>query len=306
MGMVSRLRQRSNKDQSKKGGDELSKTLPWLFDAPLFIDEVQIEAMYDAILRPTVEGQTVTLNDSVQKDFKLSGGIDLGVALPWVGKAGVKAGAEGGRSRMQGSETTARIITNPYRHLLLLVIHYSTAFPSRLTFEKVPHLADHTCRLIDGDFIDDVPRSLVMLELGPGAKLVPTAVEVDGHVSLILDKFGEEIAESGQKPPVYPGSGAQQTQRDEFWKWYDDNFDDRVALSVLESAVEQHHLSWIDFNVPLMDDGSVLHLNLRARGLYNTGTFGYNFIRRGLRHGLRIVGTLKKEPDLNVLAVFER
>jgi hypothetical protein len=27
---------------------------------------------------------------------------------------------------------------------------------------------------------------------------------------------------------------------------------------------------------------------------------------RGFKHGLRVVGTLKSEPDLNVLGIFER
>jgi hypothetical protein len=49
-----------------------------------------------------------------------------------------------------------------------------------------------------------------------------------------------------------------------------------------------------------------MHLHIAARGRYETGAFGYNFITRGFKHGLRIVGTLKSEPDLNVLAIFER
>jgi hypothetical protein len=41
------------------------------------------------------------------------------------------------------------------------------------------------------------------------------------------------------------------------------------------------------------------------RGDYDTGVFAYNFIRRGERYGLRIVGSLKSKPALNVLAAYE-
>jgi hypothetical protein len=37
-----------------------------------------------------------------------------------------------------------------------------------------------------------------------------------------------------------------------------------------------------------------------------TGVFAYNVIRRGERYGLRIIGSLKSKPALNVLAAFEK
>jgi hypothetical protein len=41
-------------------------------------------------------------------------------------------------------------------------------------------------------------------------------------------------------------------------------------------------------------------------GKYDTGVFAYNFIKRGYKHGLRLIGTLKSEPDMNVLAIYEK
>ena len=38
--------------------------------------------------------------------------------------------------------------------------------------------------------------------------------------------------------------------------------------------------------------GATLHLDLSARGDYDTGIFACNFIRCGDRYGLRIVGSL--------------
>jgi hypothetical protein len=48
--------------------------------------------------------------------------------------------------------------------------------------------------------------------------------------------------------------------------------------------------------------GEVLHLHVVAHGDYDTGVFAYNLIRRGLR----IVGSLKSQPALNVLAIYEK
>ena len=46
-------------------------------------------------------------------------------------------------------------------------------------------------------------------------------------------------------------------------------------------------------------------LHVVARGDYDTGVFAYNLISRGLRDGLRIVGSLKSQPALNVLAIYD-
>ena len=46
--------------------------------------------------------------------------------------------------------------------------------------------------------------------------------------------------------------------------------------------------------------------DVSARSDYDTGIFAYNFIRRGEPYGLRIVGSLKSQPALNVLAVYEK
>ena len=47
-----------------------------------------------------------------------------------------------------------------------------------------------------------------------------------------------------------------------------------------------------------------MHLHLGARGKYDTGVFAYNLVNRTFKHGVRLVGTLKSEPDLNVLAIL--
>ena len=34
--------------------------------------------------------------------------------------------------------------------------------------------------------------------------------------------------------------------------------------------------------------------------------FGYNFVHCADKHGMRVVGTLKSEPDMNVLALYDK
>jgi hypothetical protein len=52
--------------------------------------------------------------------------------------------------------------------------------------------------------------------------------------------------------------------------------------------------------------GASSHLDVSARGDYDTGIFAYNFIQGGERYGLRIVCRLKSQPALNVLAAHEK
>ncbi len=78
-------------------------------------------------------------------------------------------------------------------------------------------------------------------------------------------------------------------------------------MEVVEAAASTNgRIRWIDYRLPLTDEGDTLHLHICSASKYDAGVFGYNFIKRGYKHGLRIVGTLKSEPDMNVLAIYER
>jgi hypothetical protein len=59
-------------------------------------------------------------------------------------------------------------------------------------------------------------------------------------------------------------------------------------------------IEWIDFRVALDGTGRTVHFHLESRGRYFTGAFAYMVIRRVVGHGLRLVGTLKDGPDVNV------
>jgi hypothetical protein len=292
---------------------KLPEELLWLLDAPLFIDEQQVEAFYDAIIRPDYEGASLTLSSSISFDTKVGADLTVGAAIPWFGKAEVTASAEAAAGRDRGRDVTLTPISNAYRHLLALAIHYATATPGRLVLARPAdgHVFDAAEKdlatsWMGADYVGAVPRALVFLDLLPDSRFVPAALELtDGEVRVIADSLGQTLAGKGARE--YPGSRATESEKDEYFKWFWDHFDDRQALLAVEQAVKDHPVAWIDFNVSLAGgDAPFLHLHLVARGKYETGVFAYNFITRGFNYGLRIVGTLKSGPDLNVLAVFER
>lgn len=189
------------------------------------------------------------------------------------------------------------------------------------------------------------PRHLVVLQL-PSRKevsendqlvptqLVPTAAEFeDGTVEELYQYFGGQY----ENPPRYPerkktwgnmGEYYENIDEDEtlgrkelsgeigddiqdarnyYWKWFKQQFSGKRGIQIIEEAAEQHgDIRWIDFRLPLDDSGETLHLHIQGREEYNTGTFAYNLVKRGYKHGLLLVGTIKSEPDMDVLAVYER
>ena len=295
-------------------GRELPGELLWLLDAPMFIDTNQVEAFYDAVLRPDYEGASLTLSDSVTRGVKVGGEATIGAAIPWLVKGETKVTGETERSRALGQEATLNVVSNPYRHLLALAIHYATEKNDRLVLRRENGTAkcgdaDMGLAWTEDGFIRKSPRALLLIDFPPGTKLIPAALELEeGQVVPVLGDFADRLTESGEEPPKYPGSDSGAADREKYWQWFVDRYNDRAALETVEKTMQDgHKLAWIDFRVPLaVDSGPMMHLHIVPRGQYETGAFAYNFISRGFKHGIRLVGTLKSEPDLNVLAIFER
>ncbi|MCW3053026.1 MAG: hypothetical protein JWN14_2196 [Chthonomonadales bacterium] len=309
-----------------------SSSLAWLADAPLFIDERQINAFYDAVVMPqAVEGKTV-LETGSTGGFKVSGKgtgtaeLSTSGLLHWFpflsGKASVSAEAGGEYAKSNQDKSTIELlpIATPQRQLVQLALHYSANLQDRLQFIEQEELPSQEWRT--KEFILRTPRSLCFIEL-PGledaskgqltpTKLIPTAAEfADGEVVLLYNQM--RSADGRTIPPEYPKNDPQQTEafrqgeRKKYWEWFDENFSATKATVIVEQAAKEHgRVRWIDFRLPISKDGDTLHLHIYPAEKYDIGSFAYNFIQRGYKHGLRIVGTLKSEPDVNVLAIFEK
>jgi hypothetical protein len=280
----------------------------WVKDAPLFIDEINLAQFYDASLRPPFDDAApvkLKLTESVKNELagKLAGKGTAGIAnwLSWIAASSVELSAEGqlSRSRTDGSEAEIVLqpIKTPHRQLEQLTIFYALRNPDQLLFGTPKDVLSWQ----ENALSVSVPRPLVFIDLPKGTKFIPMAAEfAERHTS---ETFYDKLrGADGSVPPKF-GT----VDKLIYWKWFDDNFDADAALKVVEEAASTHgRVEWVDFRVPLDDKGHTMHVHIEAAGKYSTGTFGYRLIRRALGHGMRIVGTLRDGPDVNVLALYEK
>lgn len=300
----------------------------WLADAPMFIDERKVDALYDAILRPDYEGVSVSFSDSTRNTASLGTGAKVGSVFPFL-KGELQVQAEAERARERGQEQVLRVVTNASRHLSALALYYAENedFRTRLLLASAGETLELRTaadpdeklspeKLRDRDFIVQPPRLLLFLDILPGAKFIPAALELtSGKVMLLYDRFAELLERNPDSRETYPGRTATDEEREKYWRWFAEKFDDPKAkadvraLELVENVVTDHgeRIEWIAFRVPVINANELfLHLHIAGRGQYETGAFAYNLISRALKHGIRLVGTLKSEPDMNVLAIYER
>lgn len=224
-----------------------------------------------------------------------------------------------------------RPIKTPQRQLVQLAFHYLANQPERLVMlqgtagEIFP---PPQSEVDDEAFILDSPRALAFVDFGPKTKFIPMAAEVvDGRVIKVFDRLETRL----EKPPPAPNvqqrseetveefKARRDTAWAEYWDWFDRTFEAHNVLEIVEDVVStEGRIQWIDFRIPRLPRDldrepseeelalRPLHLHICGRGEFSAGTFAYNLIKRGHTHGLRMVGTLKTKPDLNVLAIFEK
>src|SRR5579884_3155990 len=210
---------------------EIPKELVWLLDAPLFIDDVQIEAFYDAMLRPELDATALQLSRGVSN--QIGGGV--GLAFPAL-VPGLSVSASGSTTRSRGDTAEYTVVSNPYRHLLSLALHYLQNVPGRMKTVTYSETGGN-CEVIetvpgrmktvsdsesggnaevneaepltwhDPNFISKVPRALLFMDLPPQTKFIPAAVEVSGgRVYPIFESIRQQFAARSHKPPPdYPG-----------------------------------------------------------------------------------------------------
>jgi hypothetical protein len=279
----------------------------WLADSPAYIDSVEIEAFYDATVRPYMrQGVTTIGTDSeiagkLAANIGLEAGVDSGklieILSAWLPKLSFKGSGglsgEGTYSSASNTNTEWHPITTPQRQLEQLALHYHLYQNNRLLSLDLEKL-NKTASI---EWIQDLPRGFVLLNIPPKTKLIPTYAEYgsDSVSVRLFDKVAPNIERYG--------SDASKGDKLKYWQSIGESFDIQKSLQAVED--EPGNIQVIDYRALVTDSGETLHLQFSPRGRYPKITFAYNLIRRAYSHGIRLVGTLRTEPDMKVLAVYE-
>jgi hypothetical protein len=321
----------------------LEANLGWLADAPLFIDEDRIRSFYNAVVHPEYEQQEVKFEVTqdvvkrIHNQLNVSGKLSLGslgslfsglFPSAEIGAGGTRD-TEVTQTEDEREEITLRPVKTPQSQLVQLTLHYLINKPKRLfLLDDLSHPETRTAGVdwTDPETISEVPRELVFINLPSRkeaydldilpTKLIPVTVEFDdGEVEFLYEKLKRD----DEWPPAYPEDleGKKDpeelaVERRNYWWWFDESFSPRRAMLAIEEAARgKGRIRWITYRVPIANDRDqkesyTLHLSLTPAQQYDTGTFIYTLIRHGYEHGLRLVGTLRSEPSLNVLAIYEK
>ncbi|UYV13488.1 MAG: hypothetical protein NCW75_04185 [Phycisphaera sp.] len=317
------MAKRPNPTEDSQLVDETGN-LAWLQDAPLFIDRKAIDRLYEAIVRPanTEVGRKVTIERGLEGSA--TGGLEGRVKLGFgsllkllrigEGEGEVKAHADATAKVTRAKAQTIELqpISTPERKLAQIALVYFAEHNHRLLAPQSPHsIATHESELLAAS-----PKQLVFLDFGGlltnsfPLMLIPTAAEfADGSMQLLYLDLLKRLGKL--TPPKYPEREQDVKKRrgleKEYWAFYAEHFSEIDAIEVVESAsTKLGRIQWIDYRLPLDADGNTLHIHVVPDGSYDTGTFAYQFIRRGYKHGIRLVGTLKSGPAMDVLAIFEK
>jgi hypothetical protein len=276
----------------------------------MFIDSQQIGAFYDAVVGPafrTVELQ-ITAGRTEQAQKAGGGSVTAGLSslFPWLkAEAQVQASRATVRGQQDGQSIVLQPVESAARQLVQLSLHYLVNQPSRIC------LADRDTPLPDTAAIGASPRMVAFVDIPPGARFLPQAAELnDGRVVTFFSPLIEKLKQDGGTlPGSYPRTTETEPgrqQRDAYWDWFAQHWNADEAVKVVEDVIGSGgRPRWIDYRLAY-GAGQQLHLHVVARGDYDTGVFAYGIIRRGERFGLRIVGSLKSQPALNVLAIYEK
>jgi hypothetical protein len=295
----------------------------FLADAPLFIDTILVERMYDSIFRPEFEVATRTKATgnirSKELSNEISGAGELSIPTFIKISATEKINDKSIKTKTDNESLTEAYIQSPERRLEKLINLYVYSYPERLFWinSDLITIADISGNEVDWKHMDKMLddggiRPLVVLDLKEKSRVIPMAAECDkgGDVE-IYKKLIEKIDPQNILIPKYPNYGSPNfdAQNKKYFEALHNSFDSSHAIRIVESSTNQGgKIDWIDYRLVGFKENEVipLHLHCSPRGKYPTGTFAYQFIRRAEKYGVRILGTLKKGHDINTLAVYER
>lgn len=285
--------------------------IPWLADAPLFIDQQQVGVFYDAVLRPAFRTVQVEVGrdrtEELEKRFGANIGAKLPIWFPWLGgEVGIEGELAKTSTKSDSETVTLEPIESPGRQLVELSLHYLEKQRHRIWFPERDWALPDEARIVES------PRLLGFFDFPPKTKFMPMAAELnDGRVVTFFGPLVDKLKQDGGTLPVQypddPADPAFEESRDEYWRWFSDYWSANKAIQVIENVIGTGgRPRWIDYRVPISGGSQTIHLHVVGRGEFDTGVFAYNLVKRGWKHGLRVVGTLKSEPDVNVLAIYEK
>jgi hypothetical protein len=284
----------------------IRKALLWLKDAPLVIDDENLARFYDAIVRPAYKEnapRTLRLTAAQREELQKTLGATVKAGLSGLfGMFSAEAEGTAQRQKTVGAdrgieeELILEPISTPQRQLEQLIIYYSLIQPERLLIGDLSALLQWH----ESGLGRDMPRALCLVDVPAGTRFIPMAAEFEnGKVARLFDDLARKAGE--QLPPY------DRDRKAEYWTRLAALAEPAFAAEVIEEASGGHgKIEWIDFRVLLNEAARTAHLHLEPRRRYFTGAFAYMVVRRSVGHGIRMVGTLKDGPDINVLALYEK
>ncbi len=305
--------------------DAARERLSWLLDAPLFIDDHLVDRLFDAVVRPTYEIRTRevgTVTEDARRRLiggEASGGAKIGI--PFVGKADATLKLKIDRERTSRETESDKVVVAPVvtsgRRLEEIALVALSEYPTRVVFLSSAGAArDFDGRPMTVEEVERegglAPRMLTFIDIAPDTPIIPMACELaSGRTELLYKQYSKRLWSEREQPPRYPDDeSASPEKREEYWKALTERFSSRVATEIVEEASvgpggAAERLAWIDFRIPI-GNGHTLHLHCVPDGGVHTGVFAYNLVRRGFRHGVKLVGTMKAGLAVNTLAIFDR
>ena len=131
---------------------------------------------------------------------------------------------------------------------------------------------------------------IAFVDVPPGTTFLPQAAELnDGQVVTFFSPLIEKLQrDGGIRPVAYPESTATDAgrqQRYAHWNWFTHHWNADKAVEVMEEVIGTGgRPRWIAYRMTF-SSGTTLHLDVSARGDYDTGIFAYIPNRRSTMPG---------------------
>lgn len=249
----------------------MAEYLASLLDAPVFIDERKIEHLYDNTVRlmsnDSSIGEFVANNKVTEEQKNVEEITDINNIID-----------EKNEYTQQKLFQILQLYDENFSQNITTFTNTSGEELSNNGSKKVP------------------PRQLVYLDL-PGkddegeardTKFIPTAAEFQSdHVEILAEHF--RLKNLGSWEEVANKTSAN------------------LMIAVLEEQVQKEGpIKWIDFRLPITDSSETIHLHCSPQTEYDVSAFAYNFVKQGFKHGIKVIGTLNRGPDIDVLAIYRK